>query len=155
MTRSLSFSFCSPFMSLCTHPDTPDSFIGSILFVPQMCLPVLCKYWPCPLVCSQVSLSSVLCWLHLCTHKLSSLSTRTSALITPWLLSLNTPANLQLITTQHRPISSDSPVMSQKSLYFSPKCLSNFQVHLPHLVMALPKYPEALSTRGIFRPLPL
>ena len=28
--------------------NTPDSFIGSMLFVPQMCLPVLYKYWPLP-----------------------------------------------------------------------------------------------------------
>ena len=48
MTCLLSFSFCSPFMSLCTCPDIPNPFIGSILFVPQMHLPVLYKYWPLP-----------------------------------------------------------------------------------------------------------
>ena len=36
------------FPSLCPCPDITDPFIGSVLFVPQMCLPVLYKYWPLP-----------------------------------------------------------------------------------------------------------
>ena len=60
---------------------------------------------PCPLVCSPVSVSYIFCWLHLSSprHPKNSLlfQARTSAPITPWLLFLQVPANLQLITIQH------------------------------------------------------
>ena len=79
---------------------------------------------------------------------------RTSALITPRLLSLQTLADLQLITTQHRLIiwltSYALEVISEH-----PKMSSQQSVHIFHLVMALTKKPEAQSTRGTFGPLSL
>ena len=66
-------------------------------------MPVLYKYWPLPTCMFSSLVISLLLVISVHSKKLSSLSTRTSALNTPWLLSLNTLADLQLITTQHWP----------------------------------------------------
>ena len=90
MTCLLSLSLCSPFTSLCTCSDFPDPFIGSLLFVPQMHLPVLYKYWPLP-TCMFPSLVIIsLCWSSLPSKEkdLFLSQGRTSALISPRLSSL-------------------------------------------------------------------
>ena len=87
MTRLLSLLLCSPLSSLCTHPNIPNPFIRSVLFVPQnqMRLPVLYKYWPLStcMFPSLVIISLLLVILALSGKPLFLSQVRTSAPISP------------------------------------------------------------------------
>ena len=158
MTLSLSFSCCSPFMSLCTCPDTPNPFIGSMFFVLPMHLPVLYKYWPLPtyIFSNLVIVSLLLVTSVLSRNPKNSLlfQARTSALITPWSLSLQAPADLQLIMTQLQLIIQLTGYIPEVIL-LHPKMSFKQLAHRFHLVMALIKDPKARPTCSTFGPLTL
>ena len=141
--------------SLCTCPKVPIRSSTTYPFVSQMCLPVLYKYWPLP-TCMFFSLIVISLLLVIPVHskhshkKLSALSTKTSAPITPWLLSLNTLTNLQLIMTasaQLFQLTSYAPEVTSPC----PKMSPQLSVHLFHLVTALTKYSKLSSTCSVHR----
>ena len=143
MTLSLSLSFCSPFTSLCTCPDAPDLFIGSMFFVLQMYLPVLYEYWPLPnCMFSSLIIISLLLVTSALSKKLSKnfllSQARTSALIMPQSLSLQAPTNLHLIMTQHRLIIRLTGY-ALEVIFLFPETSFKQLVHTFHLVMALTK----------------
>ena len=77
---------------------------------------------------------------------------RTSAPIMPPLLSLQTPTDLQLITTQHQLIIRLTSY-ALEVIPLHPETSFQQSVHISHLVTALTKYPEARPIHGTFRPL--
>ena len=138
---------CSLFMSLCTCPMPPDLFIGSMFFVPQMCLPVLYKYWPLPtcIFSSLIIISISLVTPVLSTNSLRTLSSFKLELLHQLHLGhclLQAPTDLQLITTQHWLI---IWLTSYAPEFIFPCLESSFQlsVHTFYLVTALTKHSEA------------
>ena len=132
------FSFYEP-----VHmPQCPKSIHWLHVLVPQMCLPGLYKYWPLPTcVFSSLIITSLLLVISVLS-KLSKNSlffqARMSAPIIPQSSSVQAPADLQLITTQHQLIirlTSYTPEV----ILLHPKTFSQRLVHSSHLVMALTK----------------
>src|SRR6266481_2995427 len=151
------------------HSPTLSFFVCTIIFVLQIGLLVLYKYWPMP-TCIFFSLIIIsLCWLHLPTSlkkTLYSLFTRTEHRILIFgytslgnSYSFTEDFSESILHLNPQPLAKDTTVQPPTPTnqlhpgrhYLCPNMSLRLSRHSTYLTTALVKYPEALPTNRHFR----